>query len=103
MNEPASVDKPSFRVHFIRTPGRKCDLSIRVLVVETADVQAVYEGFISWTTCRRWIDRLESMGIPAEELEVVRRLLDRRKLATIQSVRASPLELEPLGLQRADQ
>ena len=94
--------KLSFRVHLIRIDGRKGKLAVRVMLVETTSAQAVYEGFGSWSKCRRWINQLSSIGISRYELAAVRKLLDRKRLATIKEVRASLYDLEALGLHRAD-
>ena len=102
MNELHAIDKLSFRVHLIRVYGRKRDHTVRVLLVETTSVQAVYEGFASLSKCMRWINRLSAKSITKDELRAVLKLLERKKLATIQDILASPHDLESLGLLRAD-
>jgi hypothetical protein len=102
MNDSPSVDKLSFRVHLIREHGRKRDLSVRVLLIENTNVQSVYEGFVSWALCMRWIDRLSAMGVSEVELAAVLKSLERKRLATISYVQASPHDLESLGIYRAD-
>jgi hypothetical protein len=102
MNKSRSVAKLRFRVHLIGMHESDRGLTIRVLLVETSSAKAVYEGLGSWSKCRRWITRLSTIHLSGEELAVVRKRLDRKRLATIQEVRASPRELESLGLRRAD-
>jgi hypothetical protein len=94
--------KLPFRIHLIRVHGRKGCITVRVLLVETTSAKAVYEGFASWSKCRRWINQLSSIGISRYELAVIRKLLDQKRLATIKEVEASLYDLEALGLQRAD-
>lgn len=94
--------KLPFRIHLIRMYERKGTLTVRVMLVETTGAQAVYEGFGSWTKCRRWINQLSSIRISRYELAVIRKLLDQKRLATIREVHASLYDLEALGLQRAD-
>ena len=69
---------------------------------ETTSAVAIYEGFGAWSTCKRWIERLSDIGLSPDELAVVRNSLERRRLVTIQEVRASLDEIELLGLHRAD-
>jgi hypothetical protein len=94
--------KLPFRIHLIRIYERKSALTVRVMLVETTSAQPVYEGFGSWSKCRRWINQLSSVRVSRGELAVVRKLLDQRRLATILEVRASPYDLESLGLHRVD-
>jgi hypothetical protein len=92
-----------FRVHLIRIPGRKSSPTLRLLLVEATSGQAVYEGFGSWSKCMRWIVQLSIIGIPRDELAAVRKRLDRNRLVTMNDqVWASLVELESLGLHRAD-
>lgn len=91
-----------FRVHLIRMHGRDRRFAVRILLVETSNAKAVYEGLGSWTKCVRWIRCLSTIRISGEELTLVRKRLDQKCLATIQEVRASPSEIESLGLHRAD-
>jgi hypothetical protein len=102
MSNAFPVVKLPFRVHLIRIQGRKGNLTVRVLLVETTSAQAVYEGFGSWPKCRRWINQLSTVRVSKDELAVVQKLLDRKQLATIKEVRASLHDLELLGLHRAD-
>ena len=94
--------KLPFRIHLIRVQGRKGSVTVRVLLVETTSAQAVYEGLGSWSKCRRWINQLSSIDISRNELAVIRKLLDQKRLATIKEVQASLCDLEALGLHRAD-
>ena len=101
-DQPLHLRKLPFRIHLIRVPGRKGSVTVRVLLVETTSAQAVYEGFVSWSKCRRWINQLSSIRISRYELAVIQKLLDRKRLATIKEVEASLYDLEALGLHRAD-
>jgi hypothetical protein len=92
----------SFRIHFIRVYGTEKRRTVRVLLVEIPGAQVVYEGYGSWSKCTRWIKRIPSVSIPKSEWEVVRKLLDRKQLATIQEVSASLRDLDSLGLSRVD-
>ena len=96
--EKVEVTLP-FRAHLFRIHG---DKTVRILLVETTSAQAVYEGFGPWSKCRRWIKRLAPSGVSKDELAIVRKLLDRKQLATIRNVRASVHDLEALGFHRAD-
>lgn len=108
MNEDDAEQKHNllklpFRIHLIRMhERRKGSLTVRVMFVEIASAQAVYEGFGSWSKCTRWINQLSSIRVSRSELAVVRKLLDRKQLATIKEVQASAGELEAIGLCRVD-
>jgi len=102
MNDAHSADKLSFRAHLIRVHGRKRDTTVRVLLIETTNIEAIYEGFASLSKCMRWISRLSAVKVSKEESLAVIKLLERKKLATVHDVRASPQDLEMLGLHRAD-
>ena len=102
MMEPHSDDKLSFRAHIIRVHGRKRDTTVRVLLVETTNIEAIYEGFAPLSKCMRWMNRLSSVKVPKEESIALIKLLERKKLATIHNVHATPQDLELLGLYRAD-
>jgi hypothetical protein len=92
-----------FRVHLIRIHGNKDNPTLRVLLVEATNAQAVYEGFGSWSECMRWISQLSNITILRSELAIVRKLLDQERMVTMKNeVRASGDELESLGLHRAD-
>ena len=101
MNERFSTTKLRFRVHLIRVHSKK-GLTVRVLLVESTSAKAVYEGLGSWPKCRRWINTLSSKRISTEEFSTLRNLLHRKRLATIQGLRASLDEIEALGFYRAD-
>jgi hypothetical protein len=102
MNNAPPAVRLSFRVHLIRIHGPESTPVVRVLLVETTSAVAIYEGFGAWSTCKRWIERLSDIGLSPDELAVVRNSLERRRLVTIQEVRASLDEIELLGLHRAD-
>jgi hypothetical protein len=92
----------SFRVHFIRVHGTEKRRTVRVLLVEIPGARVVYEGYGSWSKCTRWIKQIPSICVPKSEWEIVRKLLDRKQLATIQEVSASLHDLDSLGLSRVD-
>lgn len=102
MTKSRSVAKLRFRLHLIRMHGSDRRLAVRVLLVETSSAESVYEGLGSWTKCMGWITRLSTIRVSREELAVVRKRLDQKRLATIEEVVASPREIESLGLRRAD-
>jgi len=102
MSEPTSAVKLIFRVHLIQINRSGADLTIRILLVETTGAKAVYEGLELWTKFRCLFDRLLSVDVTGEELAVARKLLDRKRFATLHGVRASPQELELLGFERVD-
>jgi len=87
---------------FIPVHRRKKYPTIRVLLVEVTQAQFIFEGFVLWSKCRLWINRLSSPRATGDELTGVRKLLDTRQLVTIKEVQATLRELDLLGLQRVD-
>lgn len=103
MSTPTSAVTLQFRVHLIRMHGDPINPTLRVILVEAASAQAVYEGFGPWPECMRWIGALATIGVSGDELANVRQLLDQNRLVTMKDqVRASMDALESLGLHRAD-
>ena len=93
----------SFRIYFIRLCGPESDLTVRVLLVDTARAQTIYEGIGSWPQCERWIGQLTGWITPRNVLADIRKRLDQKQLATINKVRASIHDIESIGLQRSGQ
>ncbi|AXC09778.1 hypothetical protein ACPOL_0399 [Acidisarcina polymorpha] len=73
-----------------------------MIFVATEGASAVYEGQGSWSKCIRWILQLPLLDISRQELVTARREFGRDRYAALPLVKASFLELEALGLQRAD-
>lgn len=102
MDKDAPANRRSFRVHFIRVHGPEKNSIVRILLVEMPMPASIYEGFGSWTKCRRWLKKLSHASISVEEWSVVRKRLDRKRLATIQEMTASLHDIDSMGLSRVD-
>ncbi len=102
MSEAPSTIRQSFRMHFIRMHGPESDPTVRVLLVETTKAGAVFEGFGSWSQCKLWILQISEFAVSGRQLVAIHKLLELKRLATIQEVLASPFDLDSLGLQRTD-
>jgi hypothetical protein len=94
--------KRSFRVYLICIHGPESNPLVRVLLVETTGSQVIFDGFGTWPQCERWIERLSANRKPEGELAAARKRLDRKRLATINEVKASLRDIESLGLYRVD-
>jgi hypothetical protein len=101
-NDPPDA-RLSFHVYFIRLHGPENDLTVRVLFVETAGAQTIYEGFGSWSQCEFWIGQLTEWIIPRDVLAGLRKRLEQKRLATINKVRVSVHDIESIGFQRSGQ
>lgn len=92
----------SFRVHFIRTDGRESDPTVRVLLIETSAGQTIYEGFGTWSQCRRWVAQISECAILGDQLAAIQKRLEMKSLATIEEIQVSLNALESAGFRRAD-
>jgi hypothetical protein len=102
MTEAPSLVKLPFRVHFMLVHGPGSSPTVRMLLVEITRGQIIYEGLGAWPQFSRWIAQLLEIGIPAPELAAARKLLRRKRLATIKEVQVSLPDIELLGLSRAN-
>jgi len=93
----------SFRVYFIRQHGPESDLTVRVLLVETARAQKIYEGFGSWSQCECWIGQLTDWIITRDVLAALRKRLEQKRLVTINLVWVSVHDIESIGFQLSGQ
>jgi hypothetical protein len=75
---------------------------MRLLLVRITNAETIYEGFASWPQLIRWMDQIVDFGIPAQELANARKLLKRKRLATIKEVQVSLPDIESPGLSRAN-
>lgn len=107
MISPMDNDPPdaqlSFCVYFIPLHGPESNLTVRVLLVENAKAQTIYEGFGSWSQCECWIGQLTNWIIPRDVLADLRKRLEQKRLATIDKVLVSAHDIESTGLQRSGQ
>lgn len=90
-----------FRMHFIRMHGPEAEPMVRVLLVDTC-TQTIYEGFGCWSQCRRWIALVSECPILADQLTAIEKLLEMKRLATIQGMRVSLHDLQAVGFRRVD-
>jgi hypothetical protein len=91
-----------FRVVFIWMSGPPHDPNVRVLLVETTGARAVYEGIKRWSKCKRWMERLQGIPNPEDELGQICKTLMRSQFAVIQEAQATLEDLASFGLHRAD-
>jgi hypothetical protein len=95
------------RVHLIWMPDPQGEPLVRILLVSTEGIQAVYEGLKSWTDCWSWISVLlddhEPRSAPQREFDarLIRRLLEREGLATLPALAVPTCELALQGFHRA--
>ena len=67
----------SFRVHFIPLNGPDNDPEVRVLLVETASAQTIYEASGSWAQCDGCMDLMVlrgGQGVSHEEIAAAQQL-----------------------------
>jgi len=102
MNDALPTNRLSFRVHFMRIIGPEPDPTVRVLLVETSKAQTIYEGFGTWSQCRRWVTQISECAIFGDQLAVVEKRLELKRLATIEEIEVSLGRLESAGFRRAD-
>ena len=82
--------------------GPESDPTVRVILVQTIGAQTTYEGFGTWSQCRGWIAQISECAIFGDEFAAVERLLEMKRLATIEEVQVSLRDLESVGFHRAD-
>jgi hypothetical protein len=102
MNNALQNTRQSFCVLFIRMHGPEIDPTVRVLLIETSRANTVYEGFGSWSQCERWVAKISGREIPRDQLSLVQKRLELKHLATIEELQASLVDLDSVGLSRAD-
>jgi hypothetical protein len=89
MNDVLQTNRISFRVHFMRINGPERDPTVRILLVETINAQAIYEGFGTWSQCRRRVTQISECVIFGDQLHAVEKRLEMMRLATIEDVEVS--------------
>jgi hypothetical protein len=102
MNDALQTNRLSFRVHFMRINGTERDPTVRVLLVETSKALTIYEGFGTWSQCRRWVTQVSECAILGDQLAAVEKRLELKRLATIEGIEVSLGRLESCGFWRAD-
>jgi hypothetical protein len=101
-DESAPSGEQVFRVLFIWISGPLPDPTVRVVLVGTTGVRAVYEGMKPWSRCKRWSGGLRGMKVPEDSLAQVCKTFERTQFAIIEEAQASLEDLQSLGLHRAD-
>jgi len=102
MKDPVQSVQTTFCVHLIAISGSKRRPKVRMLFVETAGADVVYEGQGSWSKCIRWIKQLTVVNSDKPDLAAAKKEFGRGQYATLPEVRASVLDIESMGLQRVD-
>jgi hypothetical protein len=102
MNNTLPLVTLSFRAYFMRIHGPAINPTVRVLLVEATGAQIIYERSGSWSQCERWMAKLTNCVIAREDLAVVRKRLEQKRLASINEVRTSQHDLDSVGFRRAD-
>jgi hypothetical protein len=82
--------------------GPPQDPKVRVLLVETTGTRAVYEGIQRWSKCKRWMERLQGIANPEDQLGQISKTFMRVQFAVIQDAQATLEDLASFGLYRAD-
>jgi hypothetical protein len=82
--------------------GPESDPTVRVLLVETTGAHSIYEGFGSWSQCRRWVAQITECAIFGDQFAAIEKCLEMKRLATIKEVQVSLYDLESVGFHRAD-
>ena len=83
-------------------PGPLTDPTVRVVLVGTTGVRAVYEGMKPWSKCKHWIGGLLGLTVPEDSVAQVCKTFERTQFAIIQGAHASLEDLQSLGFHRAD-
>jgi hypothetical protein len=102
MHDSSPRSGRSFRVHFIAMHGPENDLTVRVLFVECTRAQIIFEGFGAWPQCESWVNQFSGWSIDRDVLTFVQRRLKQKKMATIERVMVSVVDIEAIGLRRAN-
>jgi len=92
----------AFCIHLIAVTGPQRRPKVRILFIATDGTDAVYEGLGSWAKCVRWIKQLDCLDTTQHDLDAANRDFGRNRYAVLREVTASLLDIEALGLQRAD-
>ena len=100
MNKLSGSDGLIFDVHLIRISESPLDPTVRILLVATASMEAVYEGIGSWSTYSNWLSQFSHADI--REVNLAAKKLKRSKYATLRARNISLFDLESLGLNRVD-
>ena len=101
INTSPPTIRNSFRAFFIRMKGPGSGLAVRVILIETAGTESIYEGFGTWRQFRRRIVQISGCVILWEQFAVVQKRLELNRMATIDEVQASFHDLESVGFRRA--
>ena len=102
MNEPRGSDELTFQVHVIRISESPLNPTVRILLVATASVQAVYEGIGSWSVYSSWLSQFLRAETREREVNLAAKRLKRSKYAVLHALNISPGDLESFGLNRVD-
>jgi hypothetical protein len=89
---PARQESPTsggqrFRVLFIGMSGPLPDPTVRVLLVGTTGVRAVYEGMKPWSKCKHWIGGLRGLTVPEDSVAQVCKTFERTQLRSFKERR----------------
>jgi hypothetical protein len=102
MNEVIISDQSAFRAHLIWMSGSQHNPTVRMLLVATVGIRAVYEGLESWSSCRDWIGQLLQPNDSKRELRIAKKALVRDRFATFRELRIPLYDLASHGFRRVD-
>jgi hypothetical protein len=95
------------RAHLIWMADSQDEPLVRILLVATGGIQAVYEGLKSWPDCWNWISKLLGDRELKSELHLevdsrsIRMLLEREGLIMFPMLKIQICDLASHGFQRA--
>jgi hypothetical protein len=95
-------DKLVFSAYLIWISGSHYNPTVRMLLVTNANIQAVYEGWGSWSIYRYWIGRLLYPDEPKLKLRLAKKILVRNRFVSFQELRIPLYELASQGFHRVD-
>lgn len=107
MQETSNSDDLIFRLHLIWMSDTHDDPTVRILLVATGDIPAVYEGLGSWSSYSVWIRNLcaaEATSEPqtGEKTKRVAQRVIRNRFSTLRQRKISVRELAMRGFHRVD-
>ena len=102
MITPCNDVMTSFSAIIIQIHEHGSEPTIRLILVEMANTQAVYERFGTWAQCEILLASLMGCSVAKDKMVGVRKRLKRKRPVIIASVMASQCQLEGIGFPRAD-
>lgn len=108
MQEATHPNEMTYRAHFIWMSDSQGDPTVRILLVATGGIKAVYEGLGPWSYYSNWIRNLLNIEetnceiSPEKSRKPFKRLPTRNRFTTFQGLRIPACELALHDFHRVD-